>query len=263
MSPLWKSVRSGIWRATASFAIVTVLAACGDGTTPQAAVTPTGPVVAEQVSASPTSAPEPTVTPTPEPTATPTPEPTATPTPEPTVTPTPEPTVTPTPEPTATPTPEPTATPIPEPTATPTPTGEPTAGFTSSPVIELSGNGTDVRFVDLVEGQYVVEMSVSDNGRRGEITFKVGDSSVASMRGDEWSGRSLVTVGDDEYGQIPPGRTAVEVDVSTDGMWSVKFVDPPAASSPEDTVSGQGQDVKFVELTEGDWVVEISCFRQR
>ena len=298
MSPFGEYARSMTWLAAASIVIIAVLAACDNGTTSQPTDTPSGPEIAELLVASPTPVPEPTATPTPEPTSTPTPEPTAThtpeptathtpeptatptpgptatPTPEPTATHTPEPTATPTPEPTATPTPEPTATPTPEPTPTATPTPEPTAtptleptatptpepavGLTPSPSIELSGSGTDVRFVDLAKGQYIAEMSVSDNGRRGEITFKVGGKSVASMRGDEWSGRSLVTVGDDEYGQIPPGRTAVEVEVSTDGLWSFKFVDPPAASSPVDTISGQGQDVKFVELTEGDWVVEIT-----
>ncbi len=133
-----------------------------------------------------------------------------------------------------------------------------TSTGTSEPSIELTGSGTDVRFVDLTEGQWVVEMTVSDNGRHEGIGIEVGDETVASASGDEWSGRSLVTVGDDEYGQIPPGTTAVEVDVSTDASWSLKFVDPPAPSSPDEAISGQGQDVKFVDLTEGDWVVEIT-----
>ena len=133
-----------------------------------------------------------------------------------------------------------------------------TSTGTSAPSLELSGSSTDVRFVDLTEGQWVVEMTVSDNGQHGGIAFKVGGESVASLSGDEWSGRSLVTVGDDRFGQIPPGTTAVEVEVSTGAAWSLNFVDPPPASSTDEPISGQGQDVKFVDLTEGHWIVEIT-----
>ena len=124
--------------------------------------------------------------------------------------------------------------------------------------MELSGSGTDVRFVELVEGQHVVEMSVSGNGYLGTIGVAIGDLSTASAFGDEWSGSSLVTVGGNEYGRIPPGRTAVEVEVSPGASWSLRFVNPSPTLSADDVISGQGQDVKFVDLTEGDWVVEIT-----
>ena len=215
----------------------------------------------------PTSTPEPTPTPTPEPTSTPTPEPIPTSTPEPTPTPTHEPTPTPTPEPIPTSTPEPTPTSTPEPT--PTPTSEPTSTPTPTPPIEVSGSGTDVRFVEFTEGRLVVETIVSNNGAYSGIEIKVGGKYVVSASAeevssvDEWSSRSLITIGDDAgYVRLSPGRHPVEVTVGPDVSWSLRFVGPPPASNPEAPISGQGEDVRFVELTEGDWLVEIEISQE-
>ena len=229
--------------------------------------------VKEPTPATPTQTP--TAMPTPEPTPTPTPQstplqmPTATPTPEPTPTPTPQstplqtPTATPTPEPTPTPTPQstplqtPTATPTPEPTPTPTPTATPTPEPTPTPPPEISGEGTDIRFVDLPAGEWIVEMRVSDNRSFEYISIEIGGDNVAGVFADTWSGRSLITVGN-ERSEIPPGKTPIEINVSQDASWSVKFIDPPPTLDPGETISGQGQDVRFVDLSAGEWVVEMS-----
>ena len=197
------------------------------------------PTPTTEATPAPTTTPNLTAIPTPE--STPTPTPTATPTPE--STPTPTPTATPTPE--STPTPTPTAIPTPTPTATPTPPPE------------ISGEGTDVRFVDLPAGEWIVEMSVSDNGSLEYISIAVGGDNIAGVFADTWSGRSLVTVGN-ERSEIPPGNTPTEINVSQGASWTLKFIDPPPTLDPSETISGQGQDVRFVDLSAGEWVVEMS-----
>ena len=77
-----------------------------------------------------------------------------------------------------------------------------------------------------------------------------------SVFDQSWSGRSLINVGT-EYFEIPPGRTPIEADAAQGASWTITFVDPPVASDPAEPISGQGQDVKFVNLSEGEWVVEI------
>ena len=121
----------------------------------------------------------------------------------------------------------------------------------------ISGRGTDVRFVDLPVGEWIVEMSVSDNGSLDFISIKIGDGYVASVWAGTWSGRSLITVGS-ESSEIPPGKAAVEINVSQDASWALEFIEPPPALDLDETISGQGQDVKFVDLSAGEWVVEIS-----
>ena len=143
-------------------------------------------------------------------------------------------------------------TPTPVPASTPAPTPRPT------PPPDISGQGTDVRFVDLPAGEWIVEMSVSDNGSSLDfISIKIGDGYVASVRAGTWSGRSLIAVGN-ESSEIPPGKAAVEINVSQDASWALKFIDPPPTLDADETISGQGQDVKFVDLSDGEWVVEIS-----
>ena len=215
----------------------------------------------------PTLTPRPEPTPTQAPTAPPTAEPTPTRTPTTASTPEPSPTQTataaPTPEapPTSPPTltrrPEPTPTQAPTapPTAEPTPTQVPTA--TPTPPPEISGRGTDVRYVDLPAGEWIVEMSVSDVGSREFIEILVGGDDVADVLAQGWHGRSLITVGD-ERSEIPPGETPIEVKVAQGASWALKFVDPSPTLDPSETISGQGQDVKFVELAAGEWVVEIA-----
>ena len=178
-------------------------------------------------------------------TTTPTPELTAVQTPEVAQTQASTPTSLPEPTPTRTPT----ATPTPEPTPTPTPR--------PMPPPSISGQGTDVRIVDLPVGEWVVEMSVSNDGDRDSISIQVGDSYVASVRADTWSGRSLIVVGS-ERSEIPPGNTAIEIDVAQEASWTLTFVDPPPTLASDETISGRGQDVKFVDLSAGEWVVEIS-----
>ena len=121
----------------------------------------------------------------------------------------------------------------------------------------ISGQGADVKFVELPDGEWVVEMSVSDNGSLDSISIKIGDDYVASLWADTWSGRSLVTVGN-ERSEIPPGRTPIEIDVAQEASWTLTFVDPPTTLASDETISGQGQDVKFVDLSAGEWVVEIT-----
>ena len=203
----------------------------------------------QTATAPPTAEPTPTRTPTAASTPEPSPTQTATAAPTPEAPPTSPPTLTPIPEPT--PTQAPTATPTPEPTPTQVPTATPT------PPPEISGRGTDVRYVDLPAGEWIVEMSVSDVGSREIIEILVGGDDVAFVRAQGWRGRSLITVGD-ERSEIPPGETPIEVKVAQGASWALKFVDPPPTLNPSETISGQGQDVKFVELAAGGWVVEIA-----
>ena len=175
---------------------------------------------------------------------------------------------------TPTPTPKPTAvqptevaqiqattpTPLPEPTPTrtPTPTATPPATPTAIPNAfhSVSGQGTDIEFVDLPAGQWVVQADLSNNTDNDLIQIQVGGDFVMSVFDQSWSGRSLINVGT-EYFEIPPGRTPIEADAAQGASWTITFVDPPVASDPAEPISGQGQDVKFVNLSEGEWVVEI------
>ena len=148
--------------------------------------------------------------------------------------------------------PETTPTPSPTPTATGTPT--PTQAPTDTVILSVSGRGTSVEFLDLPLGQWIVEMEVS--GSRDSIRIKVGDDPVARVTDDIWSGRSLITVGTETF-DIPPGRTAVEVDVAQDATWEIRIVEPPLAMDSSETIWGLGQDVRFVNLSLGEWVVDI------
>ncbi len=177
---------------------------------------------------------------------------------------------TPTLEATASPTtpPEPTATPTPEsmptqtPTATTMPTLSPTAVPSATPTALLnaphsvSGQGTDIKFVDLPAGQWVVQTDLSNNTDRDLTQIQVGGDYVVTVFDQSWSGRSLINVGT-EYSEIPPGRTPIETRTAQGASWTITFVDAPPASDPTEPVSGQGQDVKFVDLPNGQWVVEI------
>ena len=161
----------------------------------------------------------------------------------------PEPTVTPTPRPMATQTPRATSTP--QPMATQTPTAMPT------PFLEISGQGTDVAFADLPTGEWIVEMSVSNNDN-DTISIDVGGDEVAYTWADNtWRGRSLIVVGEGRS-QIPPGKTPVEVNVTNNASWELKFVEPPPSLDPSEAISDQGQDVSFVDLSAGTWTVEIA-----
>ena len=126
----------------------------------------------------------------------------------------------------------------------------------------ISGEGTDVRFVDLPAGEWIVEMSVSDNGSLEHISIAVGGDNVAGAFADKWGGRSLITVGN-ERSEIPPGNTPIEINVSQDASWALKFIDPPPTLDPGATISGQGQDVRFVVLSAGEWVMEMSISGNR
>ena len=119
----------------------------------------------------------------------------------------------------------------------------------------IPGRGTDVRFVDLPAGEWIVEMRVSAD-IQDEVSIVIGGHSVAGVYADEWSGRSLVTVGD-ARSKISPGRTTIEIAVAQGAGWALKFLDPPPALDSGETISGQGQDVKFVDLTAGEWIVDV------
>ena len=206
-----------------------------------------------EATAAPTTTPVPTAIPTPKSTPTQTHTPTAVPSPTPTAMPSPTPTVIPSPTPTAMPSPSPTTMPSPTPTAIPSPT--PTAVTNSFLVV--SGQGTDIKFVDLPAGQWVVQTDLSNNTGNDLTRIQIGGDYVARVFGETtWSGRSLITVGTGSS-EIPPGRTPIEVESAQGASWTINFVDPPPASDPAEPISGQGQDVRFVDLTKGEWVVEI------
>ena len=175
-------------------------------------------------------------------------------------------TTTPTPKPTAvqptevpqnqasTPTPLPEPTPTRPPTSTAVPSATPTAVLNA--LHSVSGEGTDIKFVDLPAGQWVVQTDLSNNTDKGLVRIQVGGDYVMVVFDQSWSGRALISVGT-EYFDIPPGRTPIEVEAAQGASWTITFVDPPPASDPAEPISGQGQDVKFVALSEGEWVVEI------
>ena len=162
--------------------------------------------------------------------------------------------------PTAIPTKESRPAQIPTPTtmATPSPTTMPIATPTAIPnaFLSVSGQGTDIRFVDLPAGQWVVQTDLSDNTDNELTRIQVGGDYIMVVFDKSWSGRSLINVGT-EYFEIPPGRTPIETEAAPGASWTITFVDPPPASDPAEPIVGQGQDVKFVDLTEGEWVVEI------
>ncbi len=186
-------------------------------------------------------------------------EPTATTAAEPTSTPTPAPTATHTPVPKATPTLEPTPTPTPAPTATPTP--EPIA-------LSLTGTGQDVRFLELPAGIYVVDIKVTGNedcsfGSCSASNFSVvvGSSTSTELLANEvvveWSGKDLVEVGDGLF-QIPPGSIPVQVTAAA-GAWTIDVQSAPTSAAPApSSLTGTGQDVQFVQLASGTYVVDIS-----
>ena len=208
------------------------------------------PTPTPEATASLTTTPKPTAIPTPE--SMPSPTPTAMPSPTPTAMPSPTPTEMPSPTPTAMPSPTPTEMPSPTPTAmpSPTPTEIPNA------LHSVSGQGTDIKFVDLPDGQWVVQIDLSNNTDNDLIQIQVGGDFVMSVFDQSRSSRSLINVGT-EYFEIPPGRTPIEANAPQGVSWTINFVDTPPASDPTELITGQGQDVKFVDLSEGEWVVEI------
>ena len=182
--------------------------------------------------------------PTPEPAATPAPAltPTSTPTltPTPTATPTPQPAATPA----ATPTPQPTATPAPIPTATatltPTPTATPRPTATPLPqTIRFQGTGTDIRVINLAQGEYILNLSVEKNlecyswgcsqrifsvtaTQTGEYESFVHEHSSDS---GHWSGRVLVRVGTGIFPDLQPGEDAIiEIQAEQNAMWELEFI---------------------------------------
>lgn len=176
--------------------------------------------------AAPTPTSEPTAAlspaPTAEPAPTPTPQPTATPTP----TPRPTATSTPTPEPTATstPTPRPTSTPQPQPT--PTPTATP-----NSQIIRFQGTGTDVRFINLAKGEYVLSISVVENRdprffsviatQTDKLALFVQENSSDS---GHWSGSVLVRVGTGVFPDLQPGEPAIiQIRAEQNAAWELEF----------------------------------------
>ena len=203
---------------------------------------------------------DPTPTPSATATAIPTPLPTATPTPESTPAVTPAPSALPAPSPTPVPIPAPTATPVPTPTAMPDPTPAviPSPSPTSIPgsFHTVSGQGTDVNFVDLPAGQWVVIIDLSGNDDLDLTQIKVGGEYVASVFQGTWNGRSLISVGEDSY-DIPPGRAPIEVETAEGTSWTLNFVNPPPPSNLSQPITGHGQDVKFVDFPDGEWVVEV------
>ena len=172
--------------------------------------------------ASPTPTPEPTATPSPMPMPQPTATPTPTPQPTATSTPTPEPTATPTP------TPRPTATPRPRPTPTPTATPIPQ-------IIRFQGTGTDVRFINLAKGEYILSLSVV--GNRDPVLGRSIFSVIATQMDEHenfvhehssdsghWSGSVLVRVGTGVFPDLQPGEPAIiQIRAEQNAAWELEF----------------------------------------
>ena len=177
----------------------------------------------------PTQTPLPTYTPFPTSTLFPTytPYPTYAPLPTSTPYPTSTPFPTHTPLPTLTPlptyTPQPTYTPFPTPTLTPTPTPLPDPQT-------VFGIGTDVRFIQLEQGQYLVDVGVKDNygrSRRGtNFIVRVGGRGMVNEIAATYSGRYLLSAGQG-FSSVTPGSVSIEVDAAEGAIWIIEFTSAP------------------------------------
>lgn len=103
----------------------------------------------------------------------------------------------------------------------------PTAG-PGAVTIELSGTGQDVRIIELIEGWYVVSMSVAfdDEFNCFSVTME-GDSEglerparECGSEPGEWSGRSSIRVGGSRA-DLPSGRIIVSVDADANEDWKI------------------------------------------
>ena len=121
-----------------------------------------------------------------------------------------------------------------------------------------------MRFVEIRDGRYAVTASVDDNSSEyGSTNFIVrisgvsGSLVVANEIVSSWTGSSLLPVGDGLFG-LSSGVAAVEVVAA--GDWAIEFQPAPVAppSAEAGPLSGRGQDVLFVELGEGRYVVAAS-----
>ena len=157
---------------------------------------------------------------------------------------------------------------------TPTPTPE-------AVMINLTGTGQDVRIIELAGGVYAVSMSVRNNETCNSNScsaelFEVDLEGAESGREDPvherasaWSGTSAVRVGDG-YSDLPPGKIAVVVEAAPGATWDISVqsivLNPSPAFAPQTPtpepvtlmLSGQGQDIRPVELVEGYYTVSMS-----
>ncbi len=191
---------------------------------------------------------------------------------------TPTSTTTPNPDPTATPTPTPEPTPTPTATPAPTRTPTPTPTLTPDPTpvqpISVSGQGTSTRAIDLSEGLWVVDLSLSGSqGYLGIVIESVAVSADGSgrallfnevMDSDDWSGSVTLRVGDDWSADIGPGRQIISAEAT--GSWTLTFAHQSHIQNPTQesttvgpiSVSGEGTSTRTIDLSEGLWIVELS-----
>ena len=157
------------------------------------------------------------------------------------------------------------------PTPTPTPTPFPPPELTEPPLAVLTGTGSGEQSLELEEGVYVLDMSVSGNvdcerrpcrDRRFRVTVSENQAwsvRVANEIAGEWAGRSVIFVGDDGR-ELHPGDVPFTVEAESAAEWTIAVHSGaawPGAPGPA-TLSGRGQDVRFVNLERGIYVVEMS-----
>ena len=130
----------------------------------------------------------------------------------------------------------------------------------------LRGEGWDVRFLDLEEGSYVLDIDIDHPFKRlGSIRpFLLTVGKPASywpshvfIVGPDWSGRVFFEVGDYPK-ENPPGRLQLEVLSSSRTAWAIDVLSAssiPARAAPT-TLTGTGQDVRFIDLEPGFYAVE-------
>ena len=120
-------------------------------------------------------------------------------------------------------------TPTPKSTAAPTPTATPTQPV----IVEISGVGTKTKRIELSEGLWTVEMSVTNNqdcsfGSCYDDNFIVEVESVSEPNSEllaneivgDWTGSTTMRVGG--FFGLAPGKQFVSVDAM--GEWTIRFV---------------------------------------
>ena len=99
--------------------------------------------------------------------------------------------------------------------------------------IEVSGEGTDVRRIDLSEGLWTLEASVTGNEKcfgnscLGTVFFvdiesvAGGSASPIIESGTDWEGTVTFRVGTEIRDRLAPGKQVVSVDAV--GSWTLRF----------------------------------------
>ena len=185
--------------------------------------------------------------------------------------------------------------------STPTPTANPTQSPTSVPAqaFKVVGIGTDAREITLAAGLWRLTMEVSKNSECvGETCIAalfavevetVGSAAyelAANTIAEDWQGSVALRAGS-ELLDLAPGKQVVSVTAALTAEWTLTFrptsgaetaggaqesieipvitasTGPTTESGQSISVSGNGTDVREIELADGLWTLHMEMSRNR